>query len=71
LTLVVATGAVLTACGGANSLDGSVGELVSLDFSRTRLTKQEAVLTIDYIRDTGGDLEELTLRLTIDTTGMR
>lgn len=53
---------MMTGCGASNSLDGSIEELLPLDFAQTAITKQESILVVDYL-----NADEITLRLTVET----
>jgi len=60
----------LAACGGApNTLEGSVGESYSLDFSRVEIRKQDDFLLIEYLQDITGGTNKVC-KIVVDTRGL-
>lgn len=55
----------LSACSEANKLHGSIGDILSLDFTRVEVRKQDQSLIIEYLRDER-DQTEKVCKLTVD-----
>lgn len=53
----------------ANSLEGSIGDTLSLGFDRVKLKKQDAFLVTEYLRDTLRGTEKIC-KLSVDTEGL-
>jgi hypothetical protein len=64
LVLVVAA----TGC-STSSLDGSIGDTMSLKFDRVKIKKQDVFLVTEYLRDTIRGTEKVC-KLSLDTGGM-
>jgi hypothetical protein len=52
-----------------NSLDGSIGDFISLDFDRVVLKKQETFLVAEYLKDTLRGTEKVC-KLSVDTADL-
>jgi hypothetical protein len=67
MVVLAALGAI--ACGGDNTLEGSVDQVVPLGFDSVAVSKQGTVLAVDYVRNVSDGIKEITARLTFDTGG--
>jgi hypothetical protein len=52
-----------------NSLDGSIGDFLALDFDRVKLKKQDNFLVAEYIRDTLRGAEKVC-KISVDTSSL-
>lgn len=60
----------LPACGEENTLTGSIDQLLSLDFEKVEISKDQSVLVVDYLKSKDG-LEEIVARVTLETEGLK
>lgn len=69
--LVFATQFVLTACGDANELSGSIEESFSLEFDRVeiRFVVPTEELEIQYLKDVGNSVSKV-VKVVVDTTDL-
>ncbi len=67
LALLVLT--ALAACGGGNSLEGSIEESFALDFDRVRIRKQDQALLVEYLHDVAKGTEKVC-QVVVDTSGL-
>jgi len=62
---------ILLASGGCShdSLEGSIGDRLSLDFDYLQIRKQQLFLIIEYIKESNRGVEKIC-KLTVDTQGL-
>lgn len=66
--MVLVIGSLAGGC-ASNSLEGSIGDTLSLDFDRVELRKQDAFLVAVYLRDSLRGTEKVC-KLSVDTEGL-
>jgi len=69
--LLLALG-LLSACGKGSTLEGSLSDEVTLDFTRVSVEHSSTALAVIYLRDVaGGGSADTILKVTANTTGLK